>query len=402
MSKLYAVRNKEYIGVYTEEEFKNKELDKLNLSVRIFKQSEKKNARLWSKKRKLIKMPNPKKEKSYLKTRLFAVKNEEIKGVYTYEEYMSKNISNTPSLSKRTFSMDEMEMAIAWANGICVSQFVRNKKENSEEYKEKQLLQAIKTLRNVKKLLIEKNIVSGLYNDCKEPELKLNRITNIPPCPYDNRVIYGTSTSVSTGCYYKCGKNKNKILDNKDIYIKSIDTLISYIEKDPKWGNSFDNKQGTMSLEDVEILNKWDEEKEKQIEEEFKRYSALRDKYTIKFKGGCPEELFLDLKRLKETGIIDECPELYWKFTDKNCIYTYYYEGLREEVTITKDNAYIFIYFNPEAPSEGIEIKIGDGCISSVKTIQKEEFKTAINKFYYKWSKYRKDNPDKYIKSNLY
>lgn len=394
MNKLYAIKGEKLNGVFTKQEFDRLEFDKKGLSIRVFNENELNDAIQWSKGKKLKSKKNShKKNKDYLKNRLFAVRTDGFKGVYTYDEYMEKNL-NTQNLSRRTFSKKEMDMAIAWTQGICTSSSLREKNKDNIELKNFQ--KKLKGLYELRSLLNDKDIVTGYYEDCINTEFTSK--VSFFPCPWDSRVMIGGKRPVDCGCYYKCGKHNKKILENKDIYLRSIDKLISLLENDHKWGKEFEYREGIITDADKKHLELWDKKEQQIRDAEFKKRQELREKNEVFFKGGCPVELFADLKKLRQIGAISEDSDMFWEFYDDKFIYIEWYDGLEEKIEHTKDNAALIMEFNPDKPEDGLDLMLGGGCFCSVKTVWNENTSQAISSFYFKWKQYRKDNPTKYIK----
>ena len=393
MKKIYAVRDEMIQGVYTEKEFKELKFNKERVSIRVFFENEYNNAKLWSQGKKVKnKKSNPKKDIRYLKTRLFAVKNEEVRGVYTYQEFTEKNIGATKNLSKRTFSKNQLDMAIAWTQGVCVSSYLREKNKDKIELKTSQ--KNLKGLIELRNLLNEKDIVTGYYEGCIHKEFKSD--VNFFPCPWDERVQYGTTSGVDCGCYYHCRKSTKQILDNKDIFLRGIDNLISLLKDNPNWGKDFKTKEGIINKADQAYLDKRNTEEQRKRDIELKKRAELRIKNEVSFKGGCPEGIFSDLRELRKHGAISEDMDLFWEFYDDRFIYTDFYEGLEEKYTHTKENAALIMEFNPNNPEEGLDLMLGNGCMVSVSTIWNDKTKDLIENFYFKWKQYKENNPNKY------
>ena len=254
----------------------------------------------------------------------------------------------------------------------------------------------LKGLKELRYFLSEKDIVTGYYEDCAHREFK-SRV-NFFPCPWDKRVQEEGESDVTCGCYYKCGKHNEKILYNKVIYLRSIDKLISLLENNPNWGKESKEKEGILNDIDKKHLYNWDKAYQLKKDIKLKERNALREINEVYLKGGCPVELFSDLKKLRTKGAIAPDMDIFWEFHDDKFIYIDWYEGMEEKHESNNKNASLIMEFNPAKPHEGLHLMLGNGCMAGVKTIWNKRTEKLLTDFYFKWKQYRQLNPEKYIK----
>lgn len=200
---------------------------------------------------------------------IYAIRNnEELKGVYSREEF-KEQWSTIEGLSVRRFKDKDRKLAEQWlenkraVNGrIKAYKKKKNPKQNATSKKVIPIgVKPIKAIKKVKELLEDKNIVTGYGSECKHQEFDLNVTCFL--CPWDKRVLEGYDGSVNLGCYYKCEKQDNKILENKYVYLKAIDRLIVALEKNPNIHKDFKVENRILTMEEEKILTKWDKSRKK-------------------------------------------------------------------------------------------------------------------------------------------
>lgn len=275
------------------------------------------------------------------------------------------------------------------------------KKKKSEQQKNKiknkkpkisEELKKMNALLELKRLLVEKNVVTGYYEDCKHKSF--NYKASFYPCPWDSRVLNDSDKSVTCGCYYSCTKYDPKIIANKDVYVKAIDRLIANLNENPKWGSSFSPRKGIMDIEDkkqVEAWQKKEDEEHRRKQEEARKYQQENEFKMI----GCPPEFIKDLKTLNNEGLLN-LRENYTFFDDK-IIYEYHdwmYGG--EEVEINTENIWFSMYPNKERTA--MIFGIGTGCVIRYNLELNSKNKEKLLEFWSKWKRFKDDNHELYNK----
>ena len=338
---------------------------------------------------------------------IYAIRNnEKLEGVYT-EETFNSEWSKIKGLSIRCFKDEDIDKAKKWIYDKKSIERTKKRKEKASKKKvqakkkktlssqtntKPKRIKTIDALKKVRELLSEKNIVTGYGEDCTHEEFDIKVISYL--CPWDRRVLEGYNGSVNCGCYYKCAKRDDKILENKEIYLKSIDKLIMELEKNPDLPQNFKVENGTLSESDKEILSKWDKEKEEKEKMLYKEISKYNRENRVSFVG-CPKELISDLKYLSDNKCFDEDKFRDFEFCEDKIILTYLDWSDCEETTDI-DCEDIHFSIMPSMDKSCYEIELGNGCVYMIENPITNENKQLLEDFYFKWKEYRKLNPDKY------
>lgn len=268
---------------------------------------------------------------------------------------------------------------------------IRDKKEEQ--------VRKMNGLLELRRLLDEENIVTGYGEDCIHSAFKHN--VKFYPCPWDSRVLNGGDNSVECGCYYKCSKNNEKILANKEVYLSAIDKLIKLLEKDPTWGQQFSETKREAILDSVDItqLKMWDKRKEKLDKEKYKEQELYRQENEVEMIG-CPPEFLRDLKNLNDKGILDLGDD--YIFFDDKIIYKYFdmYDCIEEDIVIDTDT--ISFSMLPNKSKTELSLEIGTDCVFVHSIELNDSNKDTLLKFWEKWLLFKKKNTTLYCRNNFY
>lgn len=314
---------------------------------------------------------------------------------YTLEEVLYKMLPNEVTAQIVTedehnrhvdFLMLSIEIDDQKLCELIEEEEIRKKKEEQ--------ISKMNGLLEVRRLLDEENIVTGYGEDCTHSAFK--HTMRFYPCPWDSRVLNGGEGSVDCGCYYRCSKRNDKILANKDVYLRAIDRLIGFLEENPTWGQQFDETKREPILDSIDSsqLKLWDKQKEKRDNERYKEEELYRKENEVEMIG-CPPEFIQDLKKLHDSSALDELGEDYIFLEDK-IIYKYFdmYDGIEENIEITTES--IWFSMLPDKSNSTMSLEIGTGCVCRHTLSLDENNKEKILEFWSKWKKFKQENPDLY------
>lgn len=264
---------------------------------------------------------------------------------------------------------------------------IKNKKPKiSQEVKK------MNALLELKRLLVEEDVVTGYGEDCTHEKFKHE--CSFYPCPWDSRVLNDSDKSVTCGCYYSCTKFDTKIIANKDVYVKAIDRLIANLNENPKWGDSFSPRKGIMNAEEKKQIDLWVKKKDEEDRRKYEEQEKYRkeNKFTMI---GCPPEFLKELKALNDDGLLD----LGWgySFFDDKIIYeecSWDFDCM--EVEINADTIWFSMYPNKERTMMTLEI--GTGCMMRHELKLDSKNKEMLLNFWLKWKKFKDDNHELYNK----
>lgn len=98
----------------------------------------------------------------------------------------------------------------------------------------------INGFKEIKRLLEEENIISGISESCECKDICLiHNFSKDIPCIWDERILFTKKGKPDFGCYHHCFLRKKKyrkiILNDKQLFIRSIDKYISFLENNPNW-----------------------------------------------------------------------------------------------------------------------------------------------------------------------
>ena len=254
----------------------------------------------------------------------------------------------------------------------------------------------IEGLLELRRLLKEDNVVTGYYEDCAHESFKHK--VSFYPCPWDSRVLNDSHKDVGCGCYYNCGKNNSKILENKDIYLEAIDKLISNLEQNQKWGMNGSKHEGILSNDSKKQINLWEERKEEEDRIRFEKEEKHREENEVTMIG-CPPEFIQDLRRLHELGFLEELGDDY-EFMDDKIVYTYmdYYDFSEDKIEINTESIYFIMC--PNQDNTELEINIGTGMVERIDIELTNKNREELLGFWKKWNQFKKDNPELYNKKS--
>lgn len=271
------------------------------------------------------------------------------------------------------------------------------KKKNNNQFnnntKKKNKSKKIDGLLELRRLLKEENIVTGYAEDCVHEAFK--RKVSFYPCPWDSRVLNDSHKDVDCGCYYHCRKNNTKILENKDIYLEAIDTLISNLEQNEKWGMDGSKHKGILNENSKKQLDIWQKRKDEEDRIRFEQEEKNREENEVTMIS-CPPEFMQDLIRLHKLGLLENLDEDEYKFMDDKIVYTYFdcYDFSENEVEITTDSIYFIMCPNQERTI--LEINIGTGMLERIDIELTDKNRKELLGFWEKWHKFKKSNPELY------
>ena len=263
---------------------------------------------------------------------------------------------------------------------------IKNKKPKiSQEVKK------MNALLELKRLLVEEDVVTGYGEDCTHEKFKHK--CSFYPCPWDSRVLNDSDESVTCGCYYSCTKFDAKIIANKDVYVKAIDRLIANLNENPKWGDSFSPRKGIMNAEEKKQIDLWVKKKDEEDRRKYEEQEKYRKENEFKMIG-CPPEFLKELKALNDDGLLDLGEE--YSFFDDKITYEDLWDFDCMEIEINADTIWFSMYPNKERTMMTLEI--GTGCVMRHELKLDSKNKGKLLNFWSKWKKFKDDNHELYNK----